>query len=58
MSATTAQIASLYQTIGNDGVRVPLSLVDGCEWPDGTVTQTPDTTGTRVVSADAAARRF
>jgi cell division protein FtsI (penicillin-binding protein 3) len=54
MSATTAQIASMYQTIGNDGVRVPLSLVAGCRWPDGTVTQTPDTTGTRVVSAEAA----
>ena len=54
MSATTAQIASLYQTIGNDGVRVPLSLVAGCRWPDGTITQQPDTTGTRVVSADAA----
>jgi cell division protein FtsI (penicillin-binding protein 3) len=54
MSATTAQIASLYQAIGNDGVRVPLSLVAGCRWPDGSVTQQPDTTGTRVVSADAA----
>ena len=51
MSATTAQIASMYQAIGNDGVRVPLSLVAGCRWPDGSVTQKPDTTGTRVVSA-------
>ena len=54
MSATTAQVASLYQALGNDGVRIPLSLVAGCEWPDGTVTQQSDTTGTRVVSAEAA----
>ena len=41
MSATSAQIASLYQTIGNGGVHMPLTLVEGCERPDGTWTQTP-----------------
>jgi cell division protein FtsI (penicillin-binding protein 3) len=54
MSATSAQIAGLYQTIGNGGVRMPLTLVDGCEWPDGTWTQQPDRQGKRVVSEAAA----
>jgi cell division protein FtsI (penicillin-binding protein 3) len=54
MSATSAQIAGLYQTIGNGGVRMPLTLVDGCEWPDGSWTQKPALQGTRVVSEAAA----
>jgi len=54
MSATSAQIASLYQTIGNGGVHMPLTLIDGCELPDGTWTQKPSTQATRVVSEYAA----
>jgi cell division protein FtsI (penicillin-binding protein 3) len=54
VSATSAQVAGVYQTLGNGGVRVPLSLVAGCEWPDGTITQLPSTEGTRVVSDSAA----
>jgi cell division protein FtsI (penicillin-binding protein 3) len=54
MTATSAQVAALYQTIGNNGVRMPLTLVDGCEWPDGTWTDKPSTQGTRVVSEYAA----
>ena len=54
MSATSAQVAALYQTIGNGGVRMPLTLVDGCEWPDGHWTEKPSTQGTRVVSESAA----
>jgi len=54
MSASSAQVASLYQTIGNGGVRLPLTLVDGCEWPDGSWTEKPSTEGTRVVSEYAA----
>ena len=54
MSATSAQIASLYQTIGNGGVHLPLTLIEGCEWPDGTWTQTPSTQADRVVSESAA----
>jgi cell division protein FtsI (penicillin-binding protein 3) len=54
MSATSAQVAGLYQTIGNGGVRMPLTLIDGCEWPDGTWTEKPSTEGTRVVSEAAA----
>lgn len=54
MSATAAQIAGLYQVIGNGGVKMPLVLVDGCEWPDGTWTQKPTFEGERVVSEAAA----
>ena len=41
VTATAIQMASVYQSLGNDGVRVPVKLTDGCEWPDGTVTDTP-----------------
>lgn len=54
MTATSAQIASMYQTLGNDGVRLPLTLVAGCEHPDGTWTDVPSGEGTRVVSDYAA----
>ncbi|CAN5425444.1 penicillin-binding protein 2 [soil metagenome] len=54
MSATSAQVAGLYQTIGNGGVRMPLTLVDGCEWPDGHWSEKPSTEGLRVVSESAA----
>jgi len=54
MTATSAQVMSLYQTIGNHGVRIPLTLVEGCEQPDGTYVDVPDPQGTRVVSESAA----
>ncbi|HXR44257.1 MAG TPA: penicillin-binding protein 2, partial [Pseudolysinimonas sp.] len=54
MTATSAQVAQLYQTLGNDGVRMPLTLVEGCTKADGTVTDTPSTTGTPVVKASTA----
>ena len=54
MSATSVQVASAYQTLGNGGVRMPVTLVEGCRWPDGTVTDLPATEGTQVVSATAA----
>jgi cell division protein FtsI (penicillin-binding protein 3) len=54
ITATSAQMASLYQTLGNGGVRMPLTLVSGCERPDGTWTDVPVPTGTRVVSDYAA----
>ncbi|MCS0497952.1 peptidoglycan D,D-transpeptidase FtsI family protein [Protaetiibacter mangrovi] len=54
MTATSAQLASMYQTLGNGGVRVPLTLVDGCEQADGSYTDVPDPQGSRVVSATAA----
>jgi cell division protein FtsI (penicillin-binding protein 3) len=52
--ATSAQVAAIYQTLGNDGVRMPLTLVEGCEMPDGTITDLPSTEGIEVVSKSAA----
>jgi len=54
VTATAAQVASIYQTLGNGGVRKPLTLVEGCEWPDGSVTDLPPTEGVRAVSERAA----
>ena len=54
MQTTSAQVASAYQTLGNKGVRMPLTLVEGCQQADGSVTDLPSTQGVRVVS-DAAA---
>ena len=54
LSTTILQMASAYQTIGNDGVRMPLKLVESCTKPDGTVV-TPDIgEPTRVISAESA----
>jgi cell division protein FtsI (penicillin-binding protein 3) len=54
VSATSAQMASIYQTLGNNGVRMPLTLVEGCTMPDGTVTDLPATDSVQVVSQNAA----
>ncbi len=54
MTATSAQVVSMYQALANHGVRIPLTLVDGCERPDGSYTDVPTPEGTRVVSAHAA----
>ena len=50
----SAQIASAYQALANGGVRLPLTLVAGCEHPDGTMTHLPSTEGVRAVSEAAA----
>jgi cell division protein FtsI (penicillin-binding protein 3) len=54
VSSTAAQIAQIYQILGNGGVKVPLSLVSGCTTPDGTVVDVPSKETTRVVSEGAA----
>ncbi|UOE44865.1 peptidoglycan D,D-transpeptidase FtsI family protein [Agromyces larvae] len=54
LTTTAVQIASLYQTIANGGVRMPVTLVEGCTQPDGEVTGAPDGTGRRVISEQAA----
>ncbi|MGX5695365.1 peptidoglycan D,D-transpeptidase FtsI family protein [Agromyces soli] len=54
LTTTAVQIASVYQTLANHGVRMPVQLVEGCEHADGTVTEKPDTTPREVVSAKAA----
>lgn len=50
VSVTAVQLAGAYQAIANGGVRLPLTLVEGCTKPDGTVTDLPKTDGTRVIS--------
>lgn len=53
--ATTAiQIASIYQTIANDGVRMPVSLVKECVDRDGNTIVPERQDGVRVVSQQAA----
>ena len=54
MSATSVQMASIFQTIGNKGVRMPVTLVEGCTQADGTVTEAASTQGRQVVSSSAA----
>lgn len=53
ISVTLAQMASAYQGLANGGVRLPLTLVQSCTKPDGTVVDTPSTEGIRVVSESA-----
>jgi len=54
LTTTALQVASIYQTIANDGVRMPVQLVEGCRHADGTMTNQPAETGTRVLSEKAA----
>jgi cell division protein FtsI (penicillin-binding protein 3) len=54
LTTTAVQVASIYQTIANGGVRMPVQLVEGCKKADGTVTNKPAASGTRVISAAAA----
>ncbi|BDZ50433.1 cell division protein FtsI [Frondihabitans sucicola] len=54
VGATAIQTASIYQTIANGGVRMPVKLVKGCVGSDGKVTDAPSDKGTRVVSQKAA----
>ncbi|MBB5632050.1 cell division protein FtsI (penicillin-binding protein 3) [Cryobacterium mesophilum] len=54
VSVTLVQMLSAFQGIANGGMRLPLTLVEGCTKPDGTVVDLPSTQGTRVVSEKAA----
>ena len=53
MTSTTAQMAGAYQAIANDGVRLPLRLVSGCE-KDGELVEAERGEPIRVVSEQAA----
>ncbi|TFV61878.1 UNVERIFIED_ORG: penicillin-binding protein 2 [Bacillus sp. AZ43] len=54
LSVTTLQMASIYQAIANDGVRIPPRIVDSVTGPDGRVTETATPEGTRVISESTA----
>jgi cell division protein FtsI (penicillin-binding protein 3) len=53
-TATIPQVVSAYQTIANGGVRVPLSLVESCTMPDGSVSKPDTAEPQRVISEDTA----
>ncbi|MDA2890421.1 penicillin-binding protein 2 [Mycolicibacterium sp. BiH015] len=54
LSMTLLQMTGIYQTIANDGVRVPPRIIKETVAPDGTVTAEPRPDGIRVVSAETA----
>ena len=54
LSMTLLQMTGMYQTIANDGVRVPPRIVKTTIAPDGTRTDEPRPEGVRVVSAQTA----
>jgi cell division protein FtsI (penicillin-binding protein 3) len=54
VSVTTLQMASIYQTIANGGVRIAPRLVDSVTSPGGRVVDAPKPESTRVISKDTA----
>ena len=54
LTLTAIQMASAYATLGNGGVREPLSLVENCTASDGTVTLPIKQEAIKVVSPQAA----
>ena len=54
LTTTALQVSSIYQTIANGGVRMPVQLVSGCRAADGSLTEVPAAEGTRVISEEAA----
>jgi len=56
VSITALQMASIYQTIANGGVRIPPRIVESVTAPDGTVTRESPAPATRVISAATAAK--
>jgi cell division protein FtsI (penicillin-binding protein 3) len=54
VAVTSVQLAGAYQAIGNGGVRLPLTLVESCTKPDGTVTEQPSVAPGRVISEASA----
>ncbi len=54
LSMTLLQMTGMYQTIANDGVRIPPRIVKATIAPDGTRTDEPRPEGVRVVSPQTA----
>jgi len=54
VSVTTLQMASIYQTIANGGVRIAPRIVDSVTDPAGRVTAAPAADSTRVISQSTA----
>jgi cell division protein FtsI (penicillin-binding protein 3) len=53
-SMSVLQLASIYQTLANNGVRVPPRIVESVTSSDGSVKTTPQPAGVRVVSPTTA----
>lgn len=54
VATTSLQLASMYQTVANDGVRIPPRIVDSVTNGDGSVTPTAQPAGVRVLSTQTA----
>ena len=54
VEASSVQVAQIFSTIANHGVREPTTLVEGCTLPNGKVIDTPTTKPVQVVSAKSA----
>ena len=54
VAMTSLQLASMYQTVANDGVRIPPRIVSSVTNPDGSVTPTAQPAGIRVLSTPTA----
>lgn len=54
LSMTLLQMTGMYQTIANDGVRIPPRIIKATIAPDGTRTEEPRPEGVRVVSPQTA----
>ena len=54
VSATSVQVAQIFETIANHGVREPSTLVESCTKSNGVVVDKPTAKPVRVVSAKAA----
>jgi cell division protein FtsI (penicillin-binding protein 3) len=54
LSMTLLQMTGMYQTIANDGLRMPPRIIKATIAPDGTRTEEPRPDGVRVVSPETA----
>jgi cell division protein FtsI (penicillin-binding protein 3) len=54
VAMTSLQLASMYQTVANDGVRIPPRIVSSVTNPDGSMTPTAPPAGIRVLSTSTA----
>ncbi|MGV0744619.1 peptidoglycan D,D-transpeptidase FtsI family protein [Mycolicibacterium sp. XJ870] len=54
LSMTLLQMTGMYQTIANDGVRIPPRILKSTIGPDGTSTDEPRPEGVRVVTPETA----
>lgn len=54
VSVTLVQMAGAYQAIANGGEKMPLTLIEGCTKPDGTVVDLPSNEGSRIISEESA----